>query len=65
MNEEEEVMGFSVDISDDEVKTLFYAVEEAIKNWPGSPARPADEQEVLLSLKSTLFSMILDMQFDR
>ena len=65
MNEHEDMTGFEIEVSDDEVRTLYYAVTEAIKNWPGSPARPAEEQEKLQSLKTVLFGMIMDMQFDR
>ena len=65
MNEHEDMMGFEIEISDDEVKTLYYAVTEAIRVWPGSPARPPEEQEKLQALKMTLFGMIMDMQFDR
>jgi len=57
--------GFTIDITDDEVKTLYYAVCEAIRVWPGSPARPAEEQEQLHALKSGLFTMILEMSFER
>ena len=64
MNNEEEVMGFMVEFTDDEVRTLLHAVSETIRLWPGYPARPIDEQEKLQSLRSTLFSMTLDMQWD-
>lgn len=57
--------GFQIDITDDEVKTLYYAVCEAIRVWPGSPARPAQEQQDLQAMKSALFTMILEMSFER
>ena len=60
----DDVMGFMVELTDDEVRTLLYAVQEAIRVWPGYPARPAEEQEALQSLKSQLFMMTLEMQFD-
>ena len=44
---DEDVMGFMIELSDDEVRTLSHAVNEAIRVWPGSPARPAEEQEQL------------------
>ena len=65
MNEEQDFMGFEIELTDDEVRTLYYAVSEALRMWPGYPARPIDEQDKLNALKSGLFSMILDMQFDR
>lgn len=57
-------MGFMVELSDDEVRALLYAVSEAIRLWPGSPARPAIEQELLKMLKMSLFSMTLDMSWE-
>lgn len=53
-----------VELTDDEVRTLLYAVQEAIRVWPGSPARPREEQEQLQALRNSLFTMTLEMQFD-
>ena len=63
MGNEDDVMGFMVELTDDEVRTLLYAVQEAIKAWPGYPARPREEQKQLQALKSQLFMMTLEMQF--
>ena len=60
----DDVMGFMVELTDDEVRTLLYAVQEAIRVWPGYPARPIEEQEQLEALRNTLFTMTLEMQFD-
>ena len=60
----EEVMGFEVELTDEEVKTLYYAVQEAIRLWPGAPARPHEEQERLWNLRDNLFRMILEMALD-
>ena len=60
---EDDLMGFMVELTDDEVRTLLYAVQEAIRVWPGSPARPREEQEQLQALRNTLFTMTLEMQF--
>ena len=54
-----------VEFTDDEIRTLNYAVNEAIRVWPGSPARPAEEQEMLQSLRDTFFRMILEMSLER
>ena len=62
MNDEE--MGFMVELTDDEVRTLLYAVQEAIRVWPGSPARPVEEQEQLQALREALFRMTLEMAWD-
>ena len=59
----DDLMGFLVELTDEEVHTLLYAVQEAIRVWPGSPARPAEEQEALQALKTQLFTMTLEMQF--
>ena len=56
-------LGFMVELTDDEVRTLLYAVQEAIRVWPGSPARPREEQEQLQALRNSLFTMTLEMQF--
>ena len=58
-----DMMGFMVELTDDEVRTLLYAVQEAIRVWPGSPARPREEQEQLQALRNSLFTMTLEMQF--
>ena len=64
MNEEFDAMGFMVEFTDDEIRTLLYAVQEAIRVWPGYPARPIEEQEQLTALRNSLFTMTLEMQFD-
>ena len=63
MNPDEE-LGFMVEFSDDEVRTLLYAVSEALRVWPGAPARPVEEQDRLRDLKMSLFSMTLDMAWE-
>ena len=59
----DDLMGFLVELTDEEVRTLLYAVEEAIRVWPGSPARPPQEQEALQALKRDLFTMTLEMNW--
>ena len=60
----DDLMGFMVELTDDDVRTLLYAVQEAIRVWPGYPARPREEQEHLQSLRDEFFKMVLEMQFD-
>lgn len=60
----DDLMGFMVELTDDDVRTLLYAVQEAIRVWPGHPARPREEQEYLQSLRDEFFKMVLEMQFD-
>ena len=62
--QDEEVMGFTIDITDDEVRTMYYAVTEAIRTWPGAPARPAEEQESLFLLRDSFFRMLLEVNYD-
>ena len=65
MNEEDFIeMGFQIDLGDHEVRTLLYAVKEAIRVWPGAPARPAEEQELLWGLRDALFKMTLEMDWE-
>ena len=58
-----DMMGFMVELSDDEIRTLLYAVQEAIRVWPGYPARPLEEQGELCRLRDQLFMMTLEMQW--
>ena len=59
-----QMSGFEIEMNDEEVKTLYYAVCEAIKVWPGSPARPAEEQERLHFIKQQLFRMVLQISLE-
>lgn len=59
----DDLMGFMVELTDEEVRTLLYAVQEALRVWPGAPARPAEEQERLRDLKDALFRMTLEMNW--
>lgn len=65
MDHDDDLMGFEIQITDDEVRALHYAVTEALKNWPGTPLRLAEEQEHLESLRMGLVQMLLEMQFER
>ena len=42
------------------IRTLYDAVCDAIKTWPGSPARPQHQQEDYLRLKTFLFGMLCE-----
>jgi len=65
MEHEDDLMGFEIQITDDEVRALHYAVSEALQNWPGAPQRPVEEQEHLQSLQMGLVQMMFEMQFER
>ena len=59
-----EELGFHVELADQDIRDLYYAVSEALRVWPGSPARPAEEQIRLTEMKEDLFRMILQMTFE-
>ena len=56
-----EMNEFDLYLGPDDVRALSYAVNEAIRMWPGSPARPAEEQIVLQKLKMSLFAMSMEL----
>lgn len=62
--EADDLMGFQMELTDEEVKTLYYAICEAVRVWPGSPARPAEEQIELQRLKQEFFRMILEISLE-
>jgi len=45
-------------------RTLYTAVCDAINAWPGSPARPAEEQEKMRQLKYFLFSILAEASLE-
>ncbi len=63
MEEEEFSIQWSMNI--DEIRALHSSISYLIEIWPGSPARPADEQVYLQQLKSSLFAMIMDYNFSK
>lgn len=54
----------NMEMSVEGCRTLYTAVCDAIEHWPGAPARPAQEQVDLQAMKSVLFSMLLEFQFE-
>ena len=57
----EELSDFDLRLTPEGVRTLYYAVDQAIKMWPGSPARPREEQEILYVLKMAIFAMTMEL----
>ena len=47
------------------IKNLKSSIEYLLQVWPGSPARPAEEQEELHSLKLMLFAMTMEMVIEK
>ena len=62
-NEDDEEL-YALDLNIDAVRALHSHIEYSIQMWPGAPRRPAEEQEFLMYLKSTLFAVLLQHNFD-
>ena len=60
MNEER----YMVELTAGDVHLLHHCIEETIKNWPGSPARPVEEQEHLWYLRDSMYRMLLEYRFN-
>ena len=54
----------SLNMGIQELRMLYNHIEYSIKMWPGSPARPAEEQEYLHRLRSRIASVIMQYNFD-
>ena len=52
---------YQIGMTPEGVYTMYYAVEQAIRYWPGSPQRPIEEQEVLYELKNVLFALKMEI----
>ena len=57
-------LDYQVDLKIEDIYLLHHCVEETFKNWPGAPARPAEEQEHLRYLRDSMYRMILEYRFD-
>lgn len=53
-----------IKVSVEGVRTLYQAVNDALEYWPGSPARPAEEQENYRQMKLFLFSIVCEANYD-
>ena len=58
------MVNVEINISIEDCRTLYTAVCDAIQYWPGSPARPAEEQEKLHHMKLFLFSIMCEASLD-
>jgi len=54
----------TVTLNIEQIRALYDTISYSIKMWPGSPARPAEEQEFLISVKERLFAMIMEHNFE-
>ncbi|WP_124981550.1 hypothetical protein [Nonlabens xiamenensis] len=53
----------SMNMGIDEVRLAYQHISFALETWPGSPARPPEEQEWLMIMKSRLFAMMTEYAF--
>lgn len=58
------MVNIEIEMSLEDCRTLYQAVCDALENWPGSPARPAQQQEQFRSLKFFLFSIMCEASLD-
>lgn len=64
MNENDGVLMYQLEMYPSDIHLLYHCVCERLKNWEGYPARPAEEQEHLWSLKNNLYRVVLDHKFN-
>ena len=58
------MMTVELEMSVADCRTLYTAVCDAINAWPGSPARPPEEQVQMRQLKYFLFSILAEASLD-
>ena len=63
MNEEHDY-DYTMHMSIHDVQLMSYCVEQAIKYWPGAPARPYEEQEQLNHMRDQFKRMIFEHSFN-
>ena len=54
------MVSIEMEMSLEDCRALYQAVCDALENWPGSPARPAEQQEQFRNLKFFLFSIMCE-----
>jgi hypothetical protein len=54
---------YVIGLSIEDIYLMFECVKKRLEMWEGYPARPAEEQEQLWSLRDNLYRMILDYKF--
>jgi hypothetical protein len=65
MNPYEEDFDYTVNVTIHDIRLLHHCVQEAIRTWPGAPARPVEEQEHLWYLRDSLYRMMLDYTYNK
>lgn len=64
MDDHNEEWGCSLNMGIDAARMLYDHLEYSIQMWPGAPRRPYEEQEFLRLLKTQLFAMMADYNFN-
>ena len=44
----DDILGFQIDFSDEDIRTLLYAVSEALRTWPGGDPEEQERLEMLV-----------------
>lgn len=58
------MVNVEIDISVEDCRILYTSVCDAINAWPGSPARPPEEQTRMQQMKLFLFSILCEASLD-
>ena len=63
MTAERDDESYRLHLSIHDIRLIHYSVQEAIKYWPGAPARPYEEQEHLWYLRDEMFRCLMEHSF--
>lgn len=56
---------FRIELTGDEISQLAKSVEFHYQRWPGYPAAPREEQEMLWHLRQILRCVLMEVSFHR
>ena len=62
---EGEEFDYTMFLNIEDVRLLYSHVCYSLEIWPGSPARPVEEQEYLHHFKNQLFAMMADYSYSQ
>ena len=65
MEEQQDEWSVTMEWQIGQVRALYGVIDYALQSWPGSPARPYEEQMFLMEMKSYLFAMIAEYQYTK
>ena len=58
------MVSVEMEMSIEDCQVLYQAVCDALQYWPGSPARPKEQQEKFRHMKFFLFSIMCEASLD-